>query len=204
MAIKLEAVLFDLDGVLVDACEWHYHALNFALVDFGYDPIDENSHAKTYNGLPTKVKLGMLGIPQDFIGKIDQRKQKYTLDIIRNTAKIMPEKLELHEYLHSKGIKIACVTNSIHETALHMLAKTGQLPYIDLLISNEMVKRNKPHPDCYNLAIDTLQVDGNKCLCVEDSEKGAAAAKESDAKFLWKVKTAKDVTLDNFISFFRN
>lgn len=202
--ITLQAIFFDLDGVLVDACDWHYEALNVALVDMGYPAIDHQSHVSTYNGLPTRVKLRMLGVPDEIADQINKQKQKYTLDTIRNSAKIMPEKIELHEYLKSKEIKIACVTNSVEETAREMLVSTGQMPYIDLLVSNEMVEQNKPHPDCYNYAIKTLGVDSQQCICVEDSPKGIQAAAASRAGHMWVVSNTTKVNKKNYINFVEN
>lgn len=200
----IKAVLFDLDGVLVDACDWHYEALNAALVGAGYPPIGREEHLSTFNGLPTRVKLKMLGVPDNMVAAINDQKQKHTLDIIRSSANIMPEKIELHRYLKSNGIKIACVTNSIEETAKEMLIATGQMPYIDLLVSNEQVKRNKPYPDCYNHAIHTLGVDPSCCICVEDSLKGIEAATSSIAGHLWVVSDPTKVTLKNYVNFMEN
>jgi beta-phosphoglucomutase len=200
----ITAVLFDLDGVLVDACEWHYEALNAALIGAGYPPIGREDHLSTFNGLPTRVKLKMLDVTDDMIAVINDQKQKHTLDIIRSNANIMLEKIELHRYLKSNGIKIVCVTNSIEETAKEMLIATGQMPYIDLLVSNEQVKRNKPYPDCYNHAINTLGVDPRSCLCVEDSPKGIQAATSSIAGHLWVVTDPTKVTLKNYLNFTGN
>jgi len=200
----ISAVLFDLDGVLVDACDWHYDALNSALVEAGYKAINRESHLSTYNGLPTRVKLQMLGIPDDAASRINEQKQRHTLDIIWKSAKIMPEKIELHRYLRERGIKIACVTNSIEETARKMLTATGQMEYIDLLVTNEMVKSNKPHPDCYNLAIAKLGVNPISCLCVEDSPKGIMAVVNSVAGHLWAVTDHRKVTLDGYLRFMEN
>ena len=46
----IECVLFDLDGVLVDACDWHYKSLNKALMDMGHSAINEEEHITKYNG----------------------------------------------------------------------------------------------------------------------------------------------------------
>jgi beta-phosphoglucomutase-like phosphatase (HAD superfamily) len=91
--IKIECVLFDLDGVLVDACDWHYDALNEALKTEGYPQIERNEHLTKYNGLPTRVKLKMLNMEDDEIEIVNNKKQKYTIDFIRNNAKIMEEKI---------------------------------------------------------------------------------------------------------------
>jgi len=202
MKIKdLDCILFDLDGVLVDACDWHYEALNLALRDFGFMPISEYDHTNLYNGLPTIVKLQMLNVPDNMCNFINKKKQKYTLDIINMHSKIMPEKIELMKLLKENGIKIGCVTNSIKSTAMVMLEKTGQFEYIDILVSNEMVSRNKPHPDCYNYAIEILQASPLKTLCVEDSPKGIEAAKKSNAKYIWEVKNSIEVNAENMMLF---
>jgi HAD superfamily hydrolase (TIGR01509 family) len=193
----IHAVLFDLDGVLVDACDWHYKALNESLIHFNFNPISLHDHLSIFNGLPTHVKLDMLNIPSNFCKKINDFKQKITLDIIKNNAKIMQEKIELHEWLKKNNIKIGCVTNSIKKTADEMLQMTGQLQYMDIVITNEDVIRNKPSPDCYNLAIQTLKVNPFGVLCVEDSEKGILAAKNSIAKHILIVKNTKEVNLIN-------
>lgn len=199
----IEAVLFDLDGVLVDACEWHYESLNSALEQAGYSPISREDHLTKYNGLPTKIKLDMMGIGGDAARKIWDLKQSITNEIIKESAVSMPEKKELHEYLKSKGIKIACVTNSIRQTAEAMLRSTGQFKYMDLIVSNEDVQKNKPHPDCYNKAIRDLGVTPYMCVCVEDSEKGIEAAISSISGSLWVVKNTIEVTKENFIKFER-
>lgn len=197
----VSAVLFDLDGVLVDACDWHYEALNAALISFGKSPIGREAHETTFNGLPTRIKLGMLGISADEADEINRQKQKHTIDIIRSSAKIMPEKIELLSYLRDKGIKTACVTNSIRETTEAMLSATGQIDLLDLIITNEDVKRNKPYPDCYNHAITTLGMNPLDCLCVEDSSKGIEAATASIAGHLWAVSDPSKVSLQNYLKF---
>ena len=55
----IKAILFDMDGVLIDAKDWHYEALNMALEIFGYS-ISRDAHLTTFDGLPTKTKLQML------------------------------------------------------------------------------------------------------------------------------------------------
>lgn len=199
--MNIRCVMFDLDGVLVDACDWHYEALNAALISFGKAPIGREEHESTFNGLPTKIKLNMLGISPKEADEINKQKQKFTIDIIRSSANIMPEKIELLLYLKDNGVKTACVTNSIRETTEAMLSATGQIDLFDLIVTNEDVKRNKPYPDCYNYAINTLQMDYSECLCVEDSPKGIQSAMTSLAGHLWAVKNTTDVTLKNYLKF---
>lgn len=196
--MKIQCVLFDLDGVLVDACEWHYIALNDALQKTVGFQISREDHLSKYNGLPTSVKLKMLGIDSKTAIVIETIKQSNTLDIIESNGRVMPEKIELHTYLKTQGIKIACVTNSICATASAMLKKTGQIDFFDLIVTNQDVVKNKPYPDCYDFAVKTLGVDPSVCLCVEDSPKGIQAARESCVPNLWVVSNPSEVNLENY------
>jgi beta-phosphoglucomutase-like phosphatase (HAD superfamily) len=89
--MNIKAILFDMDGVLIDAKEWHYEALNLALNHFGYN-INKESHLSTFDGLPTKEKLKMLskvsGLPVGLHDLINTLKQKYTIQISMMTLKI--------------------------------------------------------------------------------------------------------------------
>jgi beta-phosphoglucomutase len=196
-----KAVLFDLDGVLVDACDWHFEALNRALLSIGKSVISKEDHLSTYNGLPTGVKLKMLNLNDEESKVVWGRKQQFTMDTIRDRATTDSVKMELLSYLCLKNIRVACVTNSIRKTAEAMLKYTGQYDYIDLLVCNEDVERNKPYPDCYNYAMEKLSLTPFDCICVEDSPKGIAAAEASNARMIWKVENAQQVTLKNYLEF---
>lgn len=191
----IKAILFDLDGVLVDACDWHYRALNDALKSNGFDQINYEDHLEKYNGLPTFRKLDMLGLSKEDANLVWKSKQEKTLETIKKYGYIDKYKQKMLKSLKNKGYKIACVTNSIKETASEMLKITGQYEYIDILITNEDVVLNKPHPDCYYLAFEKLGLDKKECLIIEDSEKGIEAAVKSGAN-LQKVNDVYDVTLD--------
>ena len=90
-------------------------------------------------------------------------------------------------------IRIACVTNSIEETAHLMLEKTGQLPYIDYLVHNEIPRHPKPSAEGYIMAMIVLRAFPHECLIVEDSDKGYEAAKNTGAEVL-RVDNASGVT----------
>lgn len=119
--MSIRAILYDLDGVLVDACEWHYEALNRALREVSGTQIEREEHETTYNGLPTSRKLQCLAtvgrIKVSDVGRISELKQLYTSQTINELARPDPIKIELHEFVtQDVGIPIACVTNSIRAT----------------------------------------------------------------------------------------
>jgi len=91
-------VIFDMDGVLVDACEWHRIALNEALKEVCNYEISLEDHYNIFNGIPTKVKLKKLNelgiIREESIQKIEIIKQEKTIEIINKLANIRQEKIE--------------------------------------------------------------------------------------------------------------
>lgn len=139
---KIRAILFDMDGVLIDAKEWHYDALNRALGLFGMG-INRHDHLITYDGLPTKKKLEMLtlehGLPKELHSFINDVKQKYTLDEINQKCK----PYFAHEYalsrLKADGMIMGVCSNSIRRTVEVALEKAMIGQYFDALFSNQDV-----------------------------------------------------------------
>ena len=118
---NIKLIIFDLDGVLVDACEWHRLALNQALKEVCNYEISLEDHYNTFNGIPTRKKLKTLSemkiLPLDKHDLIYEKKQHLTLEMIKKHANIRNEKISLINNLKQKGIKVACYTNSISKTA---------------------------------------------------------------------------------------
>ena len=116
---QIKCVLFDLDGVLVDATEWHYDALNRALRLFGFG-ITRYEHLSSYNGLPTKRKLQMLsvekGLPEPMHPMLNRLKQVYTRDEILARCRPVFEKEYMLSRLKREGYRLAVCSNSVRES----------------------------------------------------------------------------------------
>lgn len=194
----IKLIIFDMDGVLVDACEWHKDALNQALIEISNVFITDEQHYTKYNGLPTKIKLKKLVeldiIKEEDIQKIENLKQNKTINIINEKATQRQEKIELLEYLKKNNYFIACYTNSVRNTAELMLEKTGILHLFDLLITNQDVKNPKPDSEGYNKIIDFFNLTPQQTLIVEDSPKGIEAAIKTGSS-VCIVKNCDEVTL---------
>jgi HAD superfamily hydrolase (TIGR01509 family) len=197
MTIKL--VVFDLDGVLVEAKNIHFDALNKALGDYA---ISWNEHLSTYDGLKTFQKLEMLtkekGLPVDEHQRIWEDKQRFTLEALSN-LEIDPKLLSTISRLSNDGYKIACCSNSIRKTVLTVLAKLGLIEFMDLIISNEDVTNSKPHPEMYWQAISKMKCLPEETLIVEDSPYGLLAAARSKS-YILRVKNPQEVTYKNIIN----
>ncbi len=196
----IKAVLFDLDGVLVDMPEGHYEALNKALSLFGAK-IEREEHGSIFNGLPTRAKIEKMEqtgrLPSGLKEFINRVKQKYTKEIIPKYCVPDYSKIILLRQLKNKGFKLACCSNSIKET-LHIMLKSAQLyDYFDLIIGNDEVVNHKPHPEMYLTAFERLQVNPQECIIIEDAPHGIEAAKRSGAN-VYEVRGVNDVNLSLF------
>ena len=196
----IKAILYDLDGVLVNACEWHYESLNRALKDICGITISREDHEKLYNGLPTKSKLSLMVerglVNADLVEDIWKAKQLHTEKTIDDLAVIDSDKIEIHKLTRMMGIDSVCVTNSIRKTANLMLKNTGQINFLSSVISNEDVVSPKPNPEGYIKAMRLLNVSPDEVIIVEDSDVGYSAAQAAGGNII-RVKNPDDVTIEN-------
>lgn len=195
----IKAILFDMDGVLVDAKEWHYDALNRALKPFGMT-INHDEHLTTYDGLPTRTKLKILsetrGFPNELHELVNELKQKYTLE----TAYARCRPSFSHRYALSQlaleGYRLAVCSNSVRQSVDVMMELSGLEEFLEVQLSNEEVEAPKPDPEIYLTAMRRLDMDPEECLILEDNENGIAAAEASGAHVM-RIDNVEDVTYDD-------
>ena len=102
---NLKNFFFDLDGVLVDACHWHFEALNYALQHSCGFEITYEQHLEKYNGLPTKKKLSMLGIKEELFTEIIQSKNEQFDNIVEEKCSEDQDKIEIMAVLKKNNCK---------------------------------------------------------------------------------------------------
>jgi HAD superfamily hydrolase (TIGR01509 family) len=203
----IKLIIFDLDGVLVEAKEIHYKTLNQALEEIDSKfVISENEHLSIYDGLKTSQKLHILtktkALPETEHTNVWKRKQELT---IQEISKIKEDQklIDLFSELKSRQYLIACCSNSIRKSVLTMLSKIGLIEYFDLILSNEDVKHAKPHPEIYWKAMSILGVLPDETLIVEDSPLGLLAANRSGASIL-RVNSPSDLHFNDIFTILNN
>lgn len=190
-------VIFDLDGVLIESRELHYHSLNEALrrADPKY-VIGREEHLSLYDGLNTTKKLEMLaekkGLPRSFFDQIWRDKQTATFALLRQLPR--SDKLrQMCARLSSQGIKIAVASNSIRESVKLSLLAIGIMEFVDYFVSNEDVSRPKPYPEMYWKCMTALNVLPKNTVIIEDSHIGRQGALDSGAHLI-PVRDTEDLT----------
>ena len=199
----IKLIIFDLDGVLVSTKNIHYISLNKALsnLDNKYE-ISLNEHYEKYDGLPTNRKLKMLtkekNLPIEYYEQINNDKQKYTFDLIRELIKKDERLIEVLKNLKDDGFKIYVASNAIRETVKLLLYYSGLIEYVDYYISNEDVKNPKPNSEIYLISMSHAGINPDETLIVEDSPRGIESAQNSKANLLI-VENPDDVTYEKII-----
>jgi beta-phosphoglucomutase len=178
----IKAIIFDMDGVLIDAI-------------FGAQ-ISRYDHLVTFDGLPTKKKLEMLslegGFPRNLHDFVNDLKQQYTMEMVYSRCKPVFQHQFALSKLKAEGYGLAVGSNSVRKTIEIMMEKSGLASYLDFFLSNQDVSKSKPDPEIYNTAIKKLGLTPEECLIVEDNENGIKAAVKSGAHIM-KVENPDDV-----------
>lgn len=194
----IKLVLFDLDGVLINAKQIHYEALNDALGDYA---ITEEEHLSIYDGHKTRQKLQMLtelkGLPIHMHNDVFKKKQEYTARRMCE-LKGLQHVYDLVLHLKNSGYMIGVCTNSIRQTLQSALTATRIDKLVDVRLSNDHVSQAKPHPEIYWMAMSKCGVLPEETIIIEDSPPGLLAATRSGANVI-RVKNPSEVTIDNIM-----
>lgn len=195
----IKAIIFDLDGVLVETKIIHFNALNAALKKYENYEISFNEHSNIYDGLPTKEKLKTLikkkKISKNNINKILNYKKKITSKLLKKEVKFSKKIYNLFKKLGEK-YKIAIATNAINSTLNNCIKILKIEKFITFKISNEKVNFPKPHPEIYLKCLINLGLKPREAIILEDSHYGREAAKESGCHIM-PIKKLNDVNLKN-------
>jgi HAD superfamily hydrolase (TIGR01509 family) len=186
----IKAIIFDLDGVLVDAVKLHEDAFIESVKP--YKEITSEYHTLHLNGLPTKKKLEKLNFNFEQIEEINKIKQEITFQLIPKLIKPIKEVSLLIEEIKKRGLPFAVCSNSIRKS-IELFLEYSQIEGFEFIISNQEVINPKPNPEMYNRAIERLGLDKSEILIVEDSPVGLEAAEKSGAK-ICKIKNPFDIS----------
>ena len=195
LAPAISAVVFDMDGVLVDARDWHYDALNVALAPHGH-VIGRAEHLARFDGRPTRVKLAMLsterGLSPGLHGVIAAAKQAHLGRIAAERCRPVAHIRAAVAALRARGFRLAVASNATRDNVDLLLRRSALRPLFDVLLSAEDVPAPKPDPAIYREAMRRLRAEPAETLIVEDSDIGFAAAAASGACLL-RVASPREV-----------
>lgn len=174
--MEVKAVLFDLDGVLVDSADAWFQVLNDALKDFKLDSLSRKNFEKRF-GFPIERDLEDL-----FIGKTENEVVKRYDKYFRKRkalVKLFPNVAEILEDLKKKKLKTALISNSTKFIVMSILNHYNLKKYFDVVIAMEDVKHRKPSPDSVLKACELLKVKPQNAIFIGDTIIDMVAGKKA-------------------------
>ena len=204
---NIKHIIFDLDGVLIDSRDIHFHALNEALSEVCKTyVIQRDEHLSTYDGKSTKTKLELLtrnkGLPSSSYNAVWESKQKHTKHLL-TSLQADHELQKLFKHLSDSDIKISVASNAIRDTVITSLNSIGVLPYCDRVYSNEDVFLPKPNAEIYMRCMIDTKTNPDETVIVEDSHTGRKGALRSGGH-LCPVTCPDDVTYNYVTEFIKD
>ncbi len=177
---RFSAVLFDMDGVLLDSVEAWRGLLNAVLEIHGGPQITEEAFAKNHLGSTMRGDLNkLLGKEKGVKAYEDARRLREShfkgVGLFDGTEKVLAD-------LKSNGIRSALVSNASTSFSIPMLEACGIRDYLDVVLGADLVARPKPAPDMVELAVKELRVTRNKAIMVGDARNDILAAKGAGVK----------------------
>jgi len=180
---KIKGIIFDCDGVLVDAENWHWQTWVEILKPLGINLSKEEYF--NYAGKREDIIAGELIEKYNLnLEKEELKERKDALMkewVSTKDIKLMPYAKEAVEFFTGKGMKMAVAAGSTKDQVILKLKRGNLFSYFPVITSGSEVKRGKPFPDIYLLSAERLNLKPEECLCFEDTEYGLRSAKSAGA-----------------------
>jgi HAD superfamily hydrolase (TIGR01509 family) len=193
---RFSAVIFDMDGLVLDTERTYFIAWQHAAKAMGYHLSDE--FCQSVSGLGgTDVKEKLLlecGADFDLQGFKQQADVAWHQHVHQHGIEIKTGFVELLAFIHQHQLPYCLATNSRRTNAVECLALAGLSTVFSTIISRDEVQHSKPAPDIFLAAAHTLQVPIQHCLVLEDSHTGVVAASKAGAFTLYVPSTVQIAT----------
>jgi len=193
------AVIFDLDGVLVDTAVFHYQAWKRLAKQFGFDFTEiENEQLKgvsRVDSLNLILKWANKEVSAPEKEQLASLKNTWYLELVENMKEgdVLPGTIDLLTYLKATDKKIAL--GSASKNAVRILEKTGIRHYFDAIIDGNAVKNSKPDPEVFLKAATAVGVAPSGCVVLEDAQAGIDAARAANMQV---IAVDKSYSLSNY------
>lgn len=179
------AIIFDMDGVIVDSEPWHERAFREVFDEMGYGETHAMDFPRYYGRSDRALWLDFIEKhrPNRSLEELTEWKQRRFLEIIRREQPIFAGLPELLEKLSSR-YRLAVASGSFHPVIDEILAMKNLRRFFPVVVSVQDVPRGKPAPDVFLRAAQSLGVEPQRCCVIEDAAAGVEAALAAGMKVI--------------------
>lgn len=207
--MKIEAIIFDMDGVLVDSERYWAQAEKEIFTELGVtltDALTEQTRSMTTDEV---IRFWYRHFPWENVSfeEVEDRVISRLIRLIESEDCVVPGVRSFIEDVRRRGYRVGLATNSPYRVIEPVLKKTGTWGLFEVLSSAEFEAKGKPHPDVYICTAGKLRTDPGRCLVIEDSHYGMLAARNAGMKvaaFTNGNRSLRFDTADYYIHDFRD
>lgn len=176
--MKIGAVIFDMDGLMLDTERLARIAWDRAMADWGHTIPDEVYYRLIGRSVADVGEILRQALAADLpFEEIALRKRQYIdQEIAEHGIPVKPGLYELLDWADQVGLKKATATSTFREVALQKLRLVGLQDRFDAIVCGDDIRRGKPAPDIFLAAASKLDTPASECVVLEDSEPGIEAA----------------------------
>ena len=180
----IKAVIFDLDGTLIDAFDGHAESYNLALVELGHRPLSHKDFAKYYGQTGIEISRQLLKKPSidDDVEKLTALKHKFYEKMGGGHIRALPGATDLIDALIKREVPMAIASSAAKGAIVVALKQIGAGDKIKAIVSANDIENSKPHPEIFLKAAKILKTAPIDCVVFEDSPWGVMAAKAAGMK----------------------
>lgn len=199
----LNAIIFDMDGVISDTQKLHAQVESEILARFGIK-LSPDEITKQYAGVKTNEFFVELLEKQSTPFNIDElmnEKMTKMAEIVSKSVDEIPGATKLIKGVYADGYKLAIVSSSDKNYVNIVINKLSLADFFEIVIAGDMVKKGKPDPECFLMAARLMEVEPEKCLVIEDGVSGMQAARDAGMECIGLVSDVrKEYPTENLVS----
>ncbi len=204
---NIEAVIFDMDGTMVNNMQFHKKAWKEFCKKYGLnltnEDFDQKISGKKNNEIFKIVFDKIISLEEEI--KYTEEKEALYRELYKEFVREVPGLSDLIRFLKQRKIKLAIATTATDKNRVFILSSLNLDNIFDVILGDEDVKMGKPNPEIYLLAAKKLKVSPSKCLVFEDSPPGVLSGKSAGMKVVGVLTShapedlkETDYLIDNF------
>jgi beta-phosphoglucomutase family hydrolase len=200
------AVIFDMDGVIIDSNPFHKISLRQFCEKYGYHLSDDELVKRIYGRTNKEWIVNLFGplSPEELV-RYEEEKEGLFRELYKNDIKALPGLKSFLDQLKENNISTAIGTSAPRSNVDYVLAHTQLEKYFSVILDESHVNHGKPHPEIYLKVADSLGFEPARCIVFEDSLSGVESARRAGAKIVGVTTTHSkeelshaDMVIDDF------